>query len=76
MLSRQPKLVIPVVSVVLLIGGLALPNPYGVICLVLLLLLVGWLSYLSWPAVEGTARLVRIVLLALITFALLQRLLV
>ena len=75
-LSRQPKLVIPVVSVLLLIGGLALPNPYGVIGLALLLLLVGWLSYLSWPVVEGTARLVRVVLLVLVAIALVQRLVV
>jgi hypothetical protein len=73
-LSAQPKLAIPVVSVLLLIGGLALPPAGGAICLALLLVLVGWLSYLSWPAVVGPARLVRVATVALVLFALVQRL--
>lgn len=73
-LSHQPKLLIPVVSVVLLVGGLALPSAYGAVCLGLLMLLVGWLSYLSWPAVVGPARAVRLVTLALLGGVLVQRL--
>jgi hypothetical protein len=74
LLSQQPKLLIPVVSLVLLVGGLALPLPYGAVCLALLLLLVGWLSYLSWPAVVGPARMVRLVTVGLLVFALVRRL--
>ena len=73
-LSHQPKLLIPVVSVVLLICGLALPPAYGAVCLGLLMLLVGWLSYLSWPAVVGPARAVRLATLALLGIVLVQRL--
>ena len=73
-LSHQPKLLIPVVSVVLLICGLALPPVYGAVCLGLLMLLVGWLSYLSWPAVVGPARAVRLATLALLGIVLVQRL--
>ena len=73
-LSLRPKVLLPVVSVALLIGGLALAPPYGVPLLVLLLLVVGWLVYLSWPVVAGTARVVRLVLLALLVVAILSRL--
>jgi hypothetical protein len=73
-LSHQPKLLIPVVWVVLLICGLALPPVAGAVCLGLLMLLVGWLSYLSWPAVVGPARAVRLATLALLGIVLVQRL--
>ena len=73
-LSLRPKVLLPIVSAALLIGGLALPPAAGVPLLVLLLLLVGWLSYLSWPVVVGTARLVRLVLLGMIAVAIVSRL--
>ena len=65
-LSSRPKLLVPLLSIGLLIAGLALPPAAGVPLLLLLLLLVGWLSYLSWPAVAGGARVVRLVLLVLL----------
>ncbi len=74
LLSRQPKLLIPIVSLVLLIGGLALGGPAGAVLLLLLLLLVGWLSYLSWPAVPPPARAVRLVTLGLIAAVLVVQL--
>lgn len=74
-LSTQPKLLIPGVTALLLICGLALSPVYGVICLLLLLALVGWLSYLSWPVVVGPARAVRVVVLGLIAFVLVRRIL-
>lgn len=73
-LSLRPKVLLPVVSVALLIGGLALPPPIGVPLLVLLLLIVAWLSYLSWPVVAGTARFVRLALLGLLVLAIVTRL--
>ena len=74
-LSLRPKILLPLVSAALLIGGLALPPPAGVPLLDLLLLVVGWLSYLSWPVVVGTARIVRLVLLGLLVVAILTRVL-
>jgi hypothetical protein len=74
-LSVRPKLLLPLVSVALLIGGLALPPAVGVPLLVLLLLVIGWLSYLSWPVVVGPARLVRVALLGLLAVAIVTRLL-
>ena len=75
-LSGLPRLLVPLVSLALLISGLSLPAGYGVGCLGLLALLVGWLSYLSWPVVHVQARLVRLATVALVLLALVSRLLV
>lgn len=47
-------------SALLLIGGLAAPAGFGVPLLLLLIALVGWLSYLSWPVVTGVQRALRL----------------
>ena len=73
-LSQRPKILLPLVSVALLLGGFALPPAVGVPLLLVLLLIIGWLSYLSWPLVEGSARLIRIALLALLVVAIVRRL--
>ena len=73
-LAQQPKLLLPAVSLALLIAGLALPGVPGAICLALLTLLVGWLAYLSWPAVEGRARLMRLLSVGLLLALLVQHL--
>lgn len=73
-LSARPRFVIPVLSAVLLIGGLASPPAVGVPLLVLLVLLVGWLSYLSWPVVEGFQRLVRVGTIGLVVAAIVGKL--
>lgn len=75
LLSHQHKALIPLFSVLLLLGGLGLPAPVGVPCLVLLALFVAWLTYLSWPAIVGQARAVRVATLGLIVFAAAHRLL-
>jgi hypothetical protein len=73
LLSQQHRAVVPVVSVLLLLGGLALPVPIGVTCLAVLALFVGWLTFLSWPAIVGQARVVRIATLLLLVFAAVTR---
>lgn len=72
-LSSRPRFVLPVLVAVLLIGGLAAPAPYALPLLLALGLLLLWLSYLSWPALDGRGRLLRAAMLALIAVALLQR---
>ncbi|MDT7570088.1 MAG: hypothetical protein QOE05_262 [Actinomycetota bacterium] len=74
LLSRQHRAIVPIVSVALLIGGLTLPVAAGVACLAVLAAFVGWLTYLSWPAVVGQGRLVRLATLVLIVIALVSRL--
>lgn len=72
-LSSRPKLLLPALVLVLLVGGLAAPAPYGAPLLVLLGLLLAWLSYLSWPVLEPRARLLRAAVLLLIGVSLAQR---
>lgn len=73
-LKSKPTALLPVVSVALLLGGLVAPPSIGVVLLLALLALVGWLTYLSWPVVQGGARIVRMVTLGLLAAAILSRL--
>ena len=73
-LSSRPKLLLPALVFLLLLGGLAAPPAYGVVLLALLGLLLLWLSYLSWPALDGGARALRAAMLALVVVAVVQRL--
>ena len=68
-LSSRPRFLIPVLSAVLLLGGLFAPPGLGVPLLLLLVTLVGWLSYLSWPVVAGVQRLVRLATIGLVLAA-------
>lgn len=72
-LSSRPRFLLPLLVAGLLIGGLAARPPYGVPLLGALSLLLLWLSYLSWPALDGRARVLRAAMLALIAVALVQR---
>jgi hypothetical protein len=72
-LSSRPKVLLPALVVVLLVGGLAAPAGAGAVLLVLLAGLLLWLSYLSWPALDGRARALRTAMLLLIGVALAQR---
>ena len=72
-LSSRPRFLLPALVAGLLIGGLAAPAAYGRLLLVVLGLLLAWLSYLSWPALDGRARALRVAMLALIAVALVQR---
>ena len=74
LLSRQHKALVPLISVALLLCGLALPVPVGVPCLVVLAAFVGWLTYLSWPAIVGQARATRVAVLGLVVVATVGRL--
>ena len=75
-LSSRPKVLLPALVVVLLIGGLAAPPAFGVPLLVLLALLLLWLTYLSWPALDGGARALRVAMLLLSVVAVVQRVIV
>ncbi len=72
-LSSRPRFLLPALVAVLLVGGLAAPSAYGLVLLGVLTALLVWLSYLSWPALDGRGRLLRAAMLALIAIALLQR---
>ena len=72
--SSRPKVVLPALTVLLLLVGLVAPTPVGVPVLFVLALLIGWLSYLSWPVVSRSGRAVRVVMVALVLMLALTRL--
>jgi hypothetical protein len=73
-LSSRPKWVPFAIVLVLLLGGLFLPVAAAVLLLVALALFLGWLTYLAWPKLDSGGRLVRLLILALVVFVLVQRL--
>jgi hypothetical protein len=72
--SAQPKLLLPLGSLGLLLGGFILPPVVAVPMLLLLAAIVGWLTYLSWPAVSGGGRAVRVVTVLLVLMAVVAKL--
>ncbi len=70
-LSRQPKWLLGVVALALLVAGLILPGVGGAVLLLALAALAGWLAYLSWPlvATPGQRAIRVLVLLALVGYA-------
>jgi hypothetical protein len=73
-LSSKPAFLLPLLTVVLLVVGLAAPTAVGVPVLLLLAALVGWLSYLSWPVVQGVQRALRLGTVGLVLAAVAGRL--
>jgi hypothetical protein len=68
-LSRLPRWVPFAAVLALMLAGVVIPG-WGWILLLLVLLFLLWTLYLSWPALDGTGRLMRttvIVLMAAIT---------
>lgn len=68
-LSSRPRFFVPLLSAVLLLGGLFAPPGFGVPLLLLLAAFVGWLTYLSWPVIAGVQRLLRLSVLGLVLAA-------
>jgi len=63
-LHGMPRWVFPLLTGVLLVAGLLVPNPIAAaVFLSLLLLLLLWLIALSWPLLTPVARLMRGVVL-------------
>lgn len=65
-IAAQPRWRLPVALVAMLAGTVLLPAALAVVCLLVLLGTVGWLSYLSWPLTDSRGRLLRIVALILL----------
>ncbi len=72
-LSARPAFVLPGLIVVLLVAGLATPPAVGVVLLALLLVVVGWLCFLSWPALLTAQKALRLATLGLLAAALAGR---
>lgn len=59
--------------VVLLVGGLLAPKPWGLVFLAVVVALMSWLSYLAWPEGDRTRRTLRLVAVGLGVGALVLR---
>ncbi|WP_327641104.1 DUF6703 family protein [Kribbella sp. NBC_00482] len=59
-LHAAPKLTLPAITLFLALVGVFAPVPVGLPALVLLAMLLGWLAFLSWPAVTTGPRFLRI----------------
>jgi len=69
-LHSMPKLTLPGITLALALLGVFAPVVVGVPALILLALLLGWLAFLSWPAVTTGPRLLRIFsILVILLFA-------
>lgn len=66
-LTAQPKLLVPVATVALVLGGLFLPRAIGALCLLVVAAFLGWLGYLSWSRLSAPARLWRVLVVGLIS---------
>jgi hypothetical protein len=73
-LAQLPRWVLPVVVVLLLMGALALPPLWGVVCAALLMIFVCWLAYLSWPSLSPGAKLLRAGVVIFVVLVALDRL--
>ena len=58
-LHQLPRWLPPLVMLALLITGFAVPGWIGATALALVALFLGWLGYLSWPALTARGRLLR-----------------
>jgi hypothetical protein len=73
-LHALPRAVVPLGTVVLVLAGVLAPPAVGVFALTVVALFVSWISYLSWPVVSGSARMLRVAMVALVVALALSRL--
>lgn len=65
-LRALPRAVVPLLVIGLVAAGLLGPPVVGGVLLLVVALLLTWLSYLSWPAIQPPARAIRVVVVALV----------
>lgn len=65
-LARLPRWLVGMFPAILLLGGLLLPPPWGVVLLSLVTLFLAWLLVLSWPRLLGRSRALRTVVVLLL----------
>lgn len=56
LLHQLPRWLVPGVLAALLVAGLALGGPGGLVLLAVLAAVLGWFAYLSWPTLGSQAR--------------------
>jgi len=69
LLSRQPRWLVPLLLIVLMLVGLFLSGPGAAVPLLIVAAFLTWLLVLSWPAIGTGGRLGRIVAVLVIVAA-------
>lgn len=72
-LFQLPRWILPVVMVILLLAGLAVPDWRGGLAVLPVLAFVAWLAYLSWPSLRPGGKLMRVALATFVTLLALDR---
>jgi len=65
-LHRRPRWLVPLLTVVLTLGGMFLPPLLGGLCLLVVAGFLSWLAALAWPRLGGGARIVRIIVIGMV----------
>lgn len=65
-LHRLPRLVVPLATLVLIALGILAPTAVGLAALVVVAAFICWISYLSWPVVPTSGRLIRLLMVILL----------
>ena len=65
-LAKLPRAVPGLLALGLVAAGLLAPPVAGGVLLLVVAALLGWLVYLSWPAVPAQGRAIRVVVIALV----------
>ncbi|GAA5081394.1 hypothetical protein HNP84_002731 [Thermocatellispora tengchongensis] len=72
-LFQLPRWILPVVLVVLLLVGFAVPSWPGGLAALAVLAFVAWLAYMSWPSLGLKGRLLRVAAAAFLILLVLDR---
>jgi hypothetical protein len=72
-LRRLPTWAPLVVVIALVVAGLLIPGIVGAALLTVVLLFLVWLTYLAWPALSPSSRVLRLITLAIVAFVVVQR---
>jgi hypothetical protein len=65
-LTALPRQAVPLASVVLFAVAILAPAPLAAVALVLIGLFLVWLTFLAWPALQVSGKLMRLVMLGLV----------
>jgi hypothetical protein len=60
-LANLPKWVPMLVALGLLVTGFIVPGLIGAAALLLVAIFLGWLAYMSWPRINASGRVMRVI---------------
>ncbi|HSK26043.1 MAG TPA: DUF6703 family protein [Jiangellales bacterium] len=68
-IAAAPRWLVGLVAGAVLLGGLLAPRPFDSALLLVVAAFLGWLLVLSWPAVDGRGRVIRLAALGAVLVA-------